>query len=72
MADRMDSANIPPGVYTVAEAAARLGMSTRSLHELIAKGNAPVEPIRIGAFLKFRRVDVERFLDPDAALEVAF
>lgn len=46
----------------VQETAPLLEVSPNTLYLMVKEGRAPVEPIRIGRKIRFRRVDLESFL----------
>lgn len=52
-----------PGVYTIAQAATRLGVSARTARRLIAADDFPVPTIRLGTHRFVSVAVLERFLD---------
>ena len=49
-----------PAILTIAEAAALMRISVRTVRRLVATGE--LSAVRIGRCIRFRRADVERFL----------
>ena len=59
-------ADLRPGVYTVAQAAQRLGISPRTARRLLRDDDFPVPTIRLGTRRVVSVAVLERFLDgPD-------
>jgi predicted DNA-binding transcriptional regulator AlpA len=55
------------GTYSMAETCARLGIGTATGYDLYNKGDFPIKATLIGSRVKFRKVDVNRFLTDQAA-----
>lgn len=51
---------------SVREAAPCFDISTSTLHDLIRAGLAPVEPVKVGRVWKFRRAEIQRFVEGQA------
>lgn len=59
----LDAASgLQPGVYSVAEAAKRLGVSDSTVYHMIKKGTFPVLTIKLGSSVKVSRNLLERYL----------
>ncbi len=54
-----------PGTYSVAQAAARLGIGTSTAYDLLARGEFPVPVARIGRTFKIKRAVLEAWLAGD-------
>ena len=55
------------GTYSVAEAAARLGVSRNHIYELVARDEFP-GVIKLGSKILISKIAVEGMLDPEAAV----
>lgn len=52
----------PSALLDVRETSSLLGINPNTLYGMIARGDCPIEPVRIGKRVRFRRVDLESLL----------
>jgi excisionase family DNA binding protein len=57
-----DPKQLQPGLYTIAQAAARLGVVERTAHKWVQRGVFPVPVLKVGGTLRVRVNQLEAFV----------